>query len=70
MLIIFNQVSIVLFDFGATHSFVSEKFSAKLPIEILYFAPTLCVKMPSGDSLVANRKCCVNVNIHDRQLFT
>ncbi|PKU60536.1 hypothetical protein MA16_Dca025826 [Dendrobium catenatum] len=63
ILSISNKFGRVLFDSGASHSFISEEFFSDLSVETACFTPTLYVKMPTGDSLPANRMFLINLNI-------
>ena len=59
------QFCSVLFDSGASHSFVSESFVERLPVGSFTVAvvPSLSVLLPTGDRLVVGQTCTCEIEI-------
>jgi hypothetical protein len=45
---VFNQPALILFDFGASHSFISQKFSAKCQLPFYHAKGSFMVATPGG----------------------
>ncbi|XP_028547385.1 uncharacterized protein LOC114578401, partial [Dendrobium catenatum] len=60
----------VLFDSGASHSFISEIFCEKVNVEPVSFNPGLHVRLPTGNYLNASTKCSVEFMINSRRFQT
>ncbi|XP_020683951.2 uncharacterized protein LOC110100682, partial [Dendrobium catenatum] len=57
----------VLFDSGASHSFIAEIFCKKVHLELVSFTPGLHVRLPAGNYLNASTTCSVDFMIADRK---
>jgi predicted aspartyl protease len=58
---IHHQPAIILFDSGATHSFISSKFGAKLGLELYPVNGSYLIATPGGR--VASNQICRNMPI-------
>jgi hypothetical protein len=45
---VFNQPALILFDFGASHSFISQKFSAKCQLPFCHTRGSFMIATPGG----------------------
>jgi hypothetical protein len=45
---VFNQPALILFDFGASHSFISQKFSAKCQLPFCHTQGSFMIATPGG----------------------
>jgi hypothetical protein len=45
---VFNQPALILFDFGASHSFISQKFSAKCQLPFCHTKGSFMIATPGG----------------------
>ncbi|PKU70170.1 RNA-directed DNA polymerase [Dendrobium catenatum] len=57
----------VLFDSGASHSFISEIFCGKINVEPVSFTPGLHVRLPAGNYLNASTICSIDFSIAGRE---
>jgi hypothetical protein len=46
--LVFNQHALILFDFGASHSFISEKISAKCQLPFCHTRGSFMIATPGG----------------------
>jgi hypothetical protein len=51
---VFNQPALILFDSGASHSFISQKFSAKCPLPFCHTRGSFMIATP-GDKVATNQ---------------
>ena len=56
-LLVFNFRATVLFDTGASHSFISSAFASGLGLEVDYLGSTLTVDTPVGGLVPLDRVC-------------
>lgn len=56
----------VLFDSGASHSFISESISVKLHLEPVDFTPGVSIMLPDGSCMFASTSCLVDIVIAGR----
>jgi hypothetical protein len=59
---VFNQPALILFDSGASHSFISLKFSAKCQLPFCHTRGSFMIAMPGG--MVATNQ--LNQSVHIR----
>jgi hypothetical protein len=57
---VFNQPALILFDYGASHSFISEKFSAKCQFPFYHAKGSFMIATPRG-KIATNQ---LNRNVH------
>jgi uncharacterized membrane protein YvlD (DUF360 family) len=48
---VFNQPALILFDSGASHSFISQKFSAKCQLPFCHAKGSLMITKPGGQTI-------------------
>ena len=68
MMIIYNSWATILFDTGATHSFISSTFASSLGLTAEVMDGALCVASPLGGEMVVGhvcRSCVVRVVGHE-----
>jgi hypothetical protein len=46
--LVFNQPALILFDYGASHSFISQKFSAKCQLPFCHAKGSFIITTPGG----------------------
>ncbi|XP_062086510.1 uncharacterized protein LOC133792620 [Humulus lupulus] len=67
---IYGKLCTVLFDSGATHSFVSIKMIDRLDKPYEYFRDRFVTELPSGEVMISSRGVCeASVRIEDRELL-
>jgi predicted aspartyl protease len=58
---IHHQSAVILFDFGATHSFISPKFGTKVGLDFYHTKGTYMIATPGGK--IASNQICRDVPI-------
>ena len=59
MILCFSTWAHVLFDLGATHSFIFTSFASMLDIEFVPLHCSLCVETPMGGKVETKRVCFI-----------
>jgi hypothetical protein len=60
--LVFNQPTLILFDSGASHSFISQKFSVKCQLPFYHTQGSFMIATPGGK--IATNQLNRNVPIH------
>ena len=70
IVLIYNSWARILFDPGATHSFIRTSYAVALGLEFESLGRTLCINLPTGDFLETARVCrnCI-IRIEESELI-
>ena len=60
---VFNQPALILFDSGASHSFISQKFSAKCQLPFCHAKGSFMITTPGGKTVTNQLIRCVPIQL-------
>jgi hypothetical protein len=58
---VFNQPALILFDFGASHNFISQKFSVKCQLPFYHTQGSFMIATPRGKIATNQLNRCVPI---------
>jgi hypothetical protein len=60
---VFNQPALILFDFGASHNFISQKFSVKCQLPFYHTQGSFMIATPRGKIATNQLNRCVPIQL-------